>query len=78
MKRELSKIFVLAAMAFAFSATAAVTDYEWKFDDTARSSLIVEPAVGSKTVTGAWTCPAWVEAYCEGGIFRHGLLLLFK
>lgn len=78
MKRELSKIFALAVMALAFGATAAVTDYEWKFDESARSSLIVEPAVGSKTVVEPWACPSWVEAYCEGGIFSPGLILLVK
>lgn len=78
MKRELSKIFALVAMAFAFSATAAETDLPWKFDETARPTYIVEPASASKTVAEAWSCPAWVEAYVEGGIFSHGMLLLFK
>ena len=59
-------------------ARAAVTDYAWKFEATNRAELITEPAVGSKTVAAPWACPSWVEAYCEGGIFRHGLLLLFK
>ena len=40
MKRELSKIFVLAAMAFAFGATAAVTDYGWVFDESAQRNRV--------------------------------------
>lgn len=78
MKRELSRFFSLVAMAFALGATAAETDYPWKFDVTARSSLITAPVSATETVSEAWACPSWVEAYCEGGIFSHGLLLLIK
>lgn len=69
---------MFGAAAALVGAAFAETDYAWKFEDTGRAELVTEPVVGSKTVTEAWTCPAWVEAYCEGGIFSHGLLLLFK
>lgn len=78
MKRELSKFVALAAMAFALGATAVETDLPWKFDETARPSYVTAPETGAKTVAEAWACPAWVEAYCEGGIFSPGLLLLIK
>ena len=78
MKRELSKFVALVAMAFALGATAAETDLPWKFDETARPSFIVAPVSVTETVMEAWACPSWVEAYCEGGIFSHGMLLLIK
>lgn len=71
------KLMLGAATALAGVAFAE-TDLAWKFEDTNRAELIVEPVVGSKTVAEPWACPSWVEAYCEGGIYTHGLLLLFK
>lgn len=69
---------VITAVSVAGMAWAAETDYEWKFEDTNRSELIAGPVVGSQTVAAPWTCPAWIEAYVEGGIFRSGLLIIFR
>lgn len=76
LKRDLSMFLSLVSSAYVFGATAAETDYSWKFDTTARPALIVESVSASKPVLQVW--PSWIEAYCEGGIFRHGLLLFFR
>ena len=77
MKRELSKIFALVAMAFAFVATAQ-TDLAWKYDDTQRPSFVVTTPASDYTVTTALLFPFWTEGWCEDGIRKNGLILFFK
>lgn len=77
MKRELSKIFALVAMAFAFGATAQ-TDYPWTFDDSQRSSYVVAPPSSDYMVTTALLFPFRTEGWCEDGIRKNGLILFFK
>lgn len=78
MKRELSKIFALVAMAFAFGATAAETDYPWTFTDVDRSQRIVEPVESPCTVMTSLLFPFWTEGWSEDGIHKCGVILLFK